>query len=233
MAIKMYDLAAADESVRFSPYCWRVKMALAHKGLQAEQLAWRFSEKDRLAFAEHGQVPVLCDGDTTVVDSWQIMQYLDERYPDKPIFKPDAASAQFFKSWVERSILFLVFQCIVADIHDSLTETDQTYFRETREARLGATLEDVQAKREQHRKALNAALEPVRTTVAKQTFIAGDQPTATDYLLFACFQFARCASSFQLLPAESAVFDWRERMLDLHDGYARKAKGFDISAISL
>ena len=32
-AVVMYDLACANESVRFSPYCWRVKMALAHKGV--------------------------------------------------------------------------------------------------------------------------------------------------------------------------------------------------------
>ena len=33
MAITLYDLAGADEHRRFSPYCWRTKMALAHKGL--------------------------------------------------------------------------------------------------------------------------------------------------------------------------------------------------------
>ncbi len=33
MAITMYDLAGADPNRRFSPFCWRTKMALAHKGL--------------------------------------------------------------------------------------------------------------------------------------------------------------------------------------------------------
>ena len=39
MAIKLYDLAAAEDDRRFSPYCWRVKMALLHKGLDFETIA--------------------------------------------------------------------------------------------------------------------------------------------------------------------------------------------------
>ena len=46
MAIKLYDLAAAEDDRRFSPYCWRVKMALKHKGLDFETIPWRFTEKD-------------------------------------------------------------------------------------------------------------------------------------------------------------------------------------------
>ena len=42
--IKMYDLAGADEKRRFSPYCWRIRMALAHKGLDVECMPWRFTE---------------------------------------------------------------------------------------------------------------------------------------------------------------------------------------------
>ena len=233
MAIKLYDLAAADENVRFSPFCWRVKMVLAHKGLDADHLAWRFSEKDRLAFAAHDKVPVLCDGDTTVSDSWNIIQYLEKTYPEKPVFYPDAESALFYKLWVERSILGLVFQCIVADIHGTLTEQDQAYFRQTREKMFGTSLEEVQSGREKKRKALNAALEPVRATLAVQPFICGEQASVADYLLFSCFQFARCTSEYQLLSQDSAVYDWRERMLDLHDGYARKAKGFALSGADI
>jgi hypothetical protein len=33
MARLLYDLAGAEPERRFSPYCWRAKMALMHKGL--------------------------------------------------------------------------------------------------------------------------------------------------------------------------------------------------------
>ena len=41
--IKLYDLAAAEDDRRFSPYCWRTKMALKHKGLEFETVPWRFT----------------------------------------------------------------------------------------------------------------------------------------------------------------------------------------------
>ena len=55
MTLKLYDLAAADEERRFSPYCWRIKMALAHKELDVETIPLRFVEKDAIAFSKQGR----------------------------------------------------------------------------------------------------------------------------------------------------------------------------------
>jgi glutathione S-transferase len=63
MPIVMYDLAGADPALRFSPYCWRIRMALAHKGLDVETVPWRFTDKDVIAFSGQGRVPVIRDGD--------------------------------------------------------------------------------------------------------------------------------------------------------------------------
>ncbi len=41
--IRLYDLAGEDERVRYSPFVWRVKMALARKGLPFEAVPWRRS----------------------------------------------------------------------------------------------------------------------------------------------------------------------------------------------
>jgi len=45
MTITLYDLAGAEPDRRFSPFCWRTRLALAHKGLAVETVPWRFSEK--------------------------------------------------------------------------------------------------------------------------------------------------------------------------------------------
>ena len=66
MPIEMHDLAGADASLRFSPYCWRTRLALAHKGLAVQTIPWRFTEKDALAFSGQGRVPVIRDGDRVV-----------------------------------------------------------------------------------------------------------------------------------------------------------------------
>ena len=82
MGRKMFDLCGRDERLRFSPYCWRVKFALAHKGLDCEFVPWKFTDKEALAFSDQSKVPVLVDGDETVVDSYEIFRYLDRVYPD-------------------------------------------------------------------------------------------------------------------------------------------------------
>ena len=69
MGLQLYDLAGAEPERRFSPYCWRVKMALAHKGLPFDTIPWRFTDKDAIAFSGQGRVPVLIDGDQIVFDS--------------------------------------------------------------------------------------------------------------------------------------------------------------------
>jgi hypothetical protein len=63
MAITMYDLAGVEADRRFSPFCWRARMALAHKGLDVETVPWRFTEKDKLPAPNDGRVPVIVDGD--------------------------------------------------------------------------------------------------------------------------------------------------------------------------
>ena len=76
MPLKLYELVGTDASRPFSPFCWRTRMALAHKGLSAETIPWCFTEKS--AIAPHGseKVPVLLDRDRAVVDSWTIANYL-------------------------------------------------------------------------------------------------------------------------------------------------------------
>ena len=59
-------------------------MALAHKGLSAESIPWYFTEKHAIAPHQSEKVPVLLDGETSVVDSWVIANYLEDSYPDQP-----------------------------------------------------------------------------------------------------------------------------------------------------
>jgi glutathione S-transferase len=151
MAIKLYDLAGAEPDRRFSPYCWRSRMALAHKGLEVETIPWRFTEKDVIAFSGQGRVPVLIDGDNTVSDSWAIAGYLEQAYPDRPSLFGGAAGralARFINGWADAVVLPGIAGLIVADVFAHLHEKDRDYFRTSREQRLGRTLEAVCADRD-------------------------------------------------------------------------------------
>src|SRR5258706_287114 len=131
MTMKLYDLAAAEDDRRFSPYCWRAKMALKHKGLEFETIPWRFVEQDAIAFSGQGLVPVLVR---------------------------------------------------------------------------------------------------LRLLLVQSDYIAGKGPGFADYVLFGAFQWARCVSPIRLLEPDDPVYSWRERLLDLWEGYGREAKGFPVWA---
>ncbi|MBW4090716.1 MAG: glutathione S-transferase family protein [Proteobacteria bacterium] len=228
MARELYELVGADPERRFSPYCWRARMALAHKGLDAEAVPWRFTETERLAFANHDKVPVLVDGDTAVADSWEIATYLDRTYPDRPsLFGGAEAAIRFIAAWTDQTVNPALVRLIVSDIEPLLDPGARTYFRTSREARFGATLEQVTAGREERLPEFRRLLAPLRSTLRAQPFLGGATPDYADYAVFGSFQWARAVSPLPLLAADDPVRDWRERVLDLFDGLARKNPGFE------
>jgi glutathione S-transferase len=229
MAITMYDLAGAEAERRFSPFCWRARMALAHKGLEVETVPWRFTEKGKLPAPNDGRVPVIVDGGTVVHDSSAIADYLEERYADRPSLFPGEAArglTKFVQNWTDTVLHMGLIRLVVLDIWKHIRPEDQAYFRSSREPRFGAPLEEVVKDREARLPAFRASLDPLRRTVERQAFVSGAAPAYADYVVFGAFQWARAISDFELLASDDPVRAWRGRMLDLHGGLARKAPAY-------
>jgi len=229
MTITMYDLAGAEVDRRFSPFCWRSRMALAHKGLAVETVPWRFIEKDKLPQPNAGRVPVIVDGARVVHDSTAIADYLEERYPDRQSLFGGAAGralARFVQNWTETVLQTGLIRLVALDIHRHCTPEDQAYFRRSREERFGASLEDVARDRAARLPAFRTSLDPLRRTVERQDFISGKAPAYADYVVFGAFQWVRAISDFEVLAADDPVRVWRSRMLDLFDGLARRAPAY-------
>mgnify|MGYP001168984355 FL=1 len=226
--IKMYDLAGADKNRRFSPYCWRIRMALAHKRLNVECMPWHFTEKDKIKFSGQERVPVLIDGSNTISDSWEIAKYLESAYPDRPSLKLDNGEVLFIKFWSETVLHPELLQLLVLDIHDNLSLEDQSYFRESREKMLGKTLEEVVANRQERLPRIQKLLTPLRSTLSKQEYLSGETPGFSDYIVFGAFQWARCVSGFSILNTDDIVYKWRDKMLNIYEGLALSAVGYRV-----
>ena len=222
----MYDLAGADPAVRFSPYCWRVRMALAHKGLPVETIPWRFSDKSAISFSGQGAVPVIRDGQTVLHDSWAIADYLDAQYADRPALMDGSqgrALANFARHVSQAVFAPIAFKAVILDIYNVIDEGDRPYFRQSREARVGKTLEAFAIDEDEARAQMRPALAPLRALLQEQPFVNGDAPAFADYCLFGGFMWVRGVSSKKILAEADPVHAWRERMLDLFDGLGRKA----------
>lgn len=232
MSLKLYELVGADDR-RFSPYCWRVRMALAHKGLEAELIPTCFTDKDKIAFSKQDKVPVLMDGETVVSDSFEIACYLEDAYPDRPSLFGGSlgrAEARFINQWVITAVHGPLLRIVIKDILDHVDTKDRTYFRDTRTKRMGAPPEDIQAEREARLPEFRAGLAPFRALLAEQPFMCGEAPAFGDYILFGAFQWARIISPFHLLERDDPVHAWRRRMLDLFDGLAEGVTSYAETA---
>lgn len=225
MAIVMYDLVGQDDR-RFSPHCWRTRMALAHKGLEHEARPTRFTEIPAIEDGQVKTVPALRDGARLVVDSWAIARYLEEAYPERPSLFGGAggeAVTRFVQSWSVAVLHSGLAPLIVLDIWQRLEPEDQEYFRRTREQRFGRTLEEVQAGREERVAGFRASLQPLRIALKEMPFLGGEQPLYADYLVFGGLQWARTISPFEVLAEDDPLQAWFERCLDLHGGLGRAA----------
>ena len=56
MALVLYELCGAAD-LRFSPYCWRTRLALEHKGIGYETVPVLFTDKPKIAFSGQKRVP--------------------------------------------------------------------------------------------------------------------------------------------------------------------------------
>lgn len=100
----------------FSPFARKVRMVLEHKGLAFEAV-------DGLAPAGHArlaavnprvEVPVLVDGDLVVINSPQIVAYLEHRHPERPVYPSNPATRAVALAW-ER-VADTLFDVITHDV---------------------------------------------------------------------------------------------------------------------
>jgi glutathione S-transferase len=226
MTVTLYELAGADPDLVFSPYCWRTRFALAHKGLDIKRISWRFTQTEALGFSGQGKVPVIVDGERVVHDSWAIAEYLDAAYPERPSLlggPAGAAHARFINAWTDSVVNAGIGRLVVRDILDVLDPAHQPYFRTSRERAFGMTLEQVVEDRETRVVQWRQQLAPVRNLLRVQPWLGGEAPDYADYILAGTLMWPRCTSRFQLLEADDVVAAWFERVRGLFDGLAARA----------
>ncbi|HLU04462.1 MAG TPA: glutathione S-transferase family protein [Advenella sp.] len=222
--IRLYELCASDPDLVFSPYCWRVRLALAHKRLPFEASPIGFMDKEKIAFADSQLVPVLTDGDMVIKESLDILAYLDRTYPQAPLgldSDTGRARVRFISELILRHITPVIFKPSLMAIYEAQPEAAKGYFRESREKRFGCTLEQLQASASASdaHKALGALEAQLKTT----PYLDGSQPGATDFVVVAHLIFS-WIFGFQYWQDDSAVGQWFNRVLNAYEEVAGPVK---------
>jgi glutathione S-transferase len=222
MSITLYDLAAADTTVRFSPHCWKSRLALSHKQLEHATMPVAFMEKNKIAMSGQRLLPVLADGDTVVYDSWDIAVYLDSKYPQRPALfvNDDAISyAMSVNEWCNNVLSVHIRPLVIMPIFNIIKEEDKSYFRQSREEKLGLSLEAYNDKANGSIAELNKTLDTLREVLDDQSYLTGPSPSYADICVLGMFLWIACSNEVALIDMgftdrEDVFYQWYQRMLN-------------------
>lgn len=224
-SIRLYDLVL-ENGCTISPFVWRTKYALAHKGFAIESIPVGFTGIRDILDGKYQRLPIIDDAGTIVPDSLAIADYLDRTYPDRPpLFatRSERVMARFFDAWLWREIFPPLFRCYVLDNHNFAKLEDRAYIRESRERLFlgGRSMEEVVAGREQRMPAIRQALQPLRNALAETPWLGGERPNYTDYCGLSAFLWAASINTLPPLERDDPLFDWINHGFDLYDGVCR------------
>jgi glutathione S-transferase len=224
LKLRLYELALEDGRSA-SPFVWRIRYALAHKGLGYETVSLGFTEIAEVFGGRFKTVPVLEHGATQLAESWDIAEYLERAFPERPrLFKgpEELAMTRLMDAWFSFEVLRKMFRVYVKDVHDAARPHDRAYFRDSREKKMkGATLESFTADRASQLPAVRAALTPLRVHLAKFPFLGGNEPNYADYIALGAFYWVASVSTLPLLAPDDSLRAWLDRGFDLYGGIGR------------
>ena len=229
----LYELDAINKQY-FSPYTWRILMSLKHKGLyeKVERIQVKFSDKSLISHKGFKTVPVLEDNKNWIGESLQIAKYLDQAYPNNASLfgnEENMHLTSLINLYMDPKILSILARIIVADVYKVIHPDDKIYFRSTREKMLNNTLENIEKESKNFIPVFQKEINPFRKLLKENDFFTGNKPMYCDYMLFGFFMWARNTSKKQILEKDDILWHWRERMLNLFDGFARKSNGYAIT----
>ena len=128
-------------------------------------------------------------------------------------------------AWVDRQIVPRVVPLLMIDLIPRVDEADGLHLRSQIEKAFRGTWRTSRRAAGRDRRHRATSIRHARRC-ARRTF-SGATPACADYALFSVFQWAWIVSDFDLLETDDRVAAWRERMLDLFDGFARAGSSRD------
>src|SRR3984885_8602798 len=222
--VRLYELAL-ENGRSASPFVWRIRYALAHKGIAFETVYLGFTEIPTVFGGKFKTVPILENGDTVLAESWDIAEYLDRAFAGPPqLFAAPAelAMVRLTEAWLSADVLRKMFGVYVLDVFNAARPEDRAYFRQSREKLVkGTTLEDFTADPASRLPALPDALMPLRAHLSHFPYLGGCTPNYADYIVLGAFLWVASVSTLPLLARNDALRPWIDRGFDLYGGLGR------------
>jgi glutathione S-transferase len=155
-----------------SPYSWRVLLALEFKRLAYTGHVLQFSKQEHkspqmLALNFRGRVPVLKDGDYVVFESLAVLYYLDQKYPQPPLFG---------RTPEEAGVIMRVICEYQAYTEEHLMKIARAYFLRPQSVRHDELADSMHVVASEARS--------IEARLSKSDWVVGETLTAADIVIF-------------------------------------------------
>jgi glutathione S-transferase len=178
------------------PFGHRASLALQEKNLPFEPVFFERGKRppELAAVGPYAKSPTLFDGDARVWEAQIVLEYLEDRYPERPLRPADAAGRA-------------AMRMLAARVGEELTSKLGTVFVETcfkpqkDEAKVAETLRE-----------FHAALEGWDRMLEGRAFLLGDRLTLADITLFTVFPSMRDLAGVEIPAERPHLRAWFDRL---------------------
>jgi glutathione S-transferase len=197
IVVRAYDLVMRLYMLRTCPFAQRAVIALREKNLDFEIAFFDRGQrpKELEELSPRAKSPTLFDGDARVYDSAVVLEYLEERYPERPLLPKDA------RSRADARMLIARYNDEVTPKYGALLS--EVLFKEPRDP----------TKVEAAKEAFLGALPAWNEYFEGRTFAVGDALTLADVTLYTFFASLKTYASLEIPPALGHLRAWHDRML--------------------
>ncbi len=213
------------------PFCWKVKALLGYKKIPYEAVEVHPLNKKEIKFSkDYKKVPIFIDAaGNQVNDSTPIMQYIDEKYPETPVFAKGGAErekeAKWLK-WADATLVRALPPLIYRNLGDSLQAfdyiTQQEKFNWLQQRTIkysGALVMTMVAKKSAKEQGiadpeahLKKCLKDWAEALDSDDFLGGARPNAADLAAFGILKSIETLPAFRWIQDNRKVWDWYRRV---------------------
>lgn len=215
------------------PYCCKVKAVLDYKKIPYEKIEVNPMSHEELAHLpeamKHDKVPVLVDNGKVILESNDIIRYLDEKYPQKPIFAKTAQERSEQEKWIGYADDELV-QILPANIYRNIPEALDSFKYITKVGKFprwkryylalgGAIAMTIVAKKGMKkkgitdpRKALEETLQKWSNGLGKKPFMGGQSPDVADLVCAGILDSVHDMKVWPFIEKQKPIAAWYDRV---------------------
>ena len=218
--IKLYQYEAC-------PFCWKVRAFLQYKGLSYEKIEVHPLNKKEIAFSEdYRKVPILIGEDGEQVnDSSSIIRYLDEKYPEKPVFSKSQEEEKWL-SWTDETLVRALPPLLYQSFSDALkafhyiTKVASFNWLQKRFIKYSGALVMMMVARKKAKELqitdpeahIRECLAQWEIALNKKLFMGGDKPNSADISAYGFLKSIEALPAFHHIKDNRQIFQWYQRV---------------------